>query len=163
MAEEVTSVAKGYDLDPARARIQKILDESQVGVELNMASQISFFDIRTMRTNFTADIANSVTEADVSEIIQQVLQDVDEFKAYLDSELTRIVGIAENNPNLADRVQEARDAADSIRERVNLMFDDAYGEGELESSAKVSEIMFADLLTSYKISFDNAQDKDEVD
>jgi len=116
------------------------LDEAQVGVELNMASQISAFDIRSMRTNFTADIASAATEDEVNQIIETVLSDVEGFKSYLGSELVRIVGIAENNPNLAERVQEARDTADKIREGVNQAFDDAKGEGELESSAKVTMI-----------------------
>lgn len=129
-----------------------------------MAEQISKFDVRSMKNNFTNNIANAETEDQVNEIIQQVLSDVDEFRAYLDSELVRIVGVAEGNENIAEElVQEARDAADSIREGVNELFADASGEGELQSSAKVTEIQFRNLLSSYEGQFENNDSKDQVD
>lgn len=131
MQSNILSVAKGYDLSAAFEELQTVLDATNVEALLIQASKISEFEIRNMRTNFTADISAAETESGVDQIIQDVLTNVDNFRAGLTGEVERILNIARENPNLADRVAEAEDESAAIGEKVNKMFDDAFAEGEV--------------------------------
>lgn len=46
MQDEILSVAPGYDLSPATERIDVILIAARVEVELNLAKQLSKFELR---------------------------------------------------------------------------------------------------------------------
>jgi hypothetical protein len=63
------------------------LDATNVEALLIQASKISEFEIRNMRTNFTADISAAETESGVDQIIQDVLTNVDNFRAGLTGEV----------------------------------------------------------------------------
>lgn len=61
--------------------------------------------------------------------------------------------MGQSNPNLENEIQEAMAFADEIREAVDKEFDDSYGEAELMATSKQSNIIFANLLSSYKEEF----------
>lgn len=80
MAQEITAIAKGFDLSPYKTTIGTILDRAGVEVQLIRAQQVAKFDVRTIQESFTADIAAAETEDDVTQIITSVLENVNNFK-----------------------------------------------------------------------------------
>ena len=65
MAQEITAVAKGFDLDPYKEVIGTILARAGVEVQLIRAQQVAKFDVREIQRTFTEDIGNATTEEDV--------------------------------------------------------------------------------------------------
>jgi len=74
MAQEITAIAKGFDLSPYTTILETILDRAGVEVQLIRAQQVAKFDVRSIQESFTADIAGAETEDDVTQIITGVLE-----------------------------------------------------------------------------------------
>jgi hypothetical protein len=91
------------------------------------------------------------------------LENVDGFRTELSTRLEETLDVGRNNENLAGVIGEAETEAEKIKEKVNLEFDGAYGEAELLATAKVTDIQFGAMLSSYKDEFGRANNKDEVD
>lgn len=94
METQVLAVAPGYDLEPAKAAIQTILDAARVEVELNQANLLAQFDVRRIKREFTAGIDAAVTVDDVNAVVEGISAEIDAFTSSMDERMEGTLSIA---------------------------------------------------------------------
>jgi hypothetical protein len=140
-----------------------ILTEARVEVELNLARQLSKFELRDIQKNFTANIKNAQTETEVTEIITQVQEEIAGFRTAVETQLNATLDTARNTEGLEDRVADAEAYADKIRNELEKDFDGKYAEGELQATARQTVLGFQTAMGTFKEKFDEKNTKDAVD
>jgi len=139
------------------------LDAARIEVELNQANLMSQFEVRRIRGTFTDMISSAETEEDVSAAINGISEQINNLTETLNEKLDEAIEVGLSNDALADRIGEAKEYANWIREQVSIAFADSYGEAEIMATSKQTTIIFANRIVEYAAGFEDATDKDHVD
>lgn len=108
-------------------------------------------------------ISSAETEEDVSAAINGISEQINNLTETLNEKLDEAIEVGLSNDALADRIGEAKEYANWIREQVSIAFADSYGEAEIMATSKQTTIIFANRIVEYAAGFEDATDKDHVD
>jgi hypothetical protein len=91
----VTAVAKNYDLTEANFALATIEARAIIEVQLGYGEQVARFGVRYMKDEFTTNIESADTVDGVTEVLNDTINKVNEFKTSMRTQLDDVLAFGE--------------------------------------------------------------------
>lgn len=114
MKGAVDGVAKGQDTSFGEGAINTIKLAAEIEASMNYVKEKARFDTADADKSFRTAVKTAKTNKEVNEVTDSVVTFVEKFQKDLKKELDDVISKGENDPNLEDRLPEAKDFRDLI-------------------------------------------------